>query len=791
MANCNICLKRVLSHAYKLQCTSCKQFCHLKCLPMVSKKDSVYTNRTKNNWFCLECTQSSLPFNHFTDDDDFIEALSSDWRTESIIPLDFVNNLDKMFLPFDLNTNENLPLHDADPDIQYYQMVCNSTLNSCDYHLEDSFNNMISRLDITNECLSLLHMNIRSMPKNMNKFENYLELLNHKFSIIGITETWLKESTKQLYSLDGYQPIHICRPDRSGGGVSLLIKDHLEYTVRTDLCVSEASVESLFIEIDKNVVGKNKNVIVGVIYRPPDTDMKKFNECIEPLLTKIKLEDKISYLLGDYNINLLNAECHPPTQEFADLMMAHCMIPTIIKPTRVTTRSATLIDNIFCESILDNNKQFNGIMYTDISDHFPIFHIDYSSQVISETQFIRKRVYSDRNKTMFDNLIRNHNWSDVLASTDPQAAYTLYHKEFSDIYQKAFPIKNIKIGYKTRKPWLSDSLKKSIKKKNKWYFKIRKSTDIDERTKYNQYRNSLNGILVREEREHYEKLFKDNQNNLRHSWKILKNVINKRKSTSSTSRFIVNNNLTTDKKLIAEGFNSFFTNIGPDLAKKIPNDPAFPSEFLKKRNIESMFVQPVVEKEVQEIIKALKLSSSGWDSISANVVKSTYSSFLIPLTHVMNLSITKGIFPSELKIARVIPLFKSGDSSSFSNYRPVSVLPLFSKILERLMYKRLLKFINSNKLLYDYQFGFRGEHSPQLALIYLLDKVSDALENGEYVLGLFLDFSKAFDTVNHSILFTKLEHYGVRDICLNWFKSYLDNRIFLLNMMVHPYLSAL
>ena len=109
----------------------------------------------------------------------------------------------------------------------------------------------------------------------------------------------------------------------------------------------------------------------------------------------------------------------------------------------------------------------------------------------------------------------------------------------------------------------------------------------------------------------------------------------------------------------------------------------------------------------------------------------------------MNLSITKGVFPDELKVARVIPLFKSGDVTSFSNYRPVSVLPLFSKILERLMYSRLLSFINKYKLLYDYQFGFRKDHSPNLALIYLVDKISNALEDGDFVLGIFLDFSKA------------------------------------------------
>ena len=144
--------------------------------------------------------------------------------------------------------------------------------------------------------------------------------------------------------------------------------------------------------------------------------------------------------------------------------------------------------------------------------------------------------------------------------------------------------------------------------------------------------------------------------------------------------------------------------------------------------------------------------------------------------HVSNLSITQGVFPHELKVAKVIPLFKSNDPMVFSNYRPVSVLPLFSKIFERLMYNRLLSFVNKCKLLYEYQFGFRCGHSPELALTCLVDKISNALENGEYVLGLFLDFSKAFDTVNHDILFEKLEYLGIRGIPLMWCKSFLSDR---------------
>ena len=220
----------------------------------------------------------------------------------------------------------------------------------------------------------------------------------------------------------------------------------------------------------------------------------------------------------------------------------------------------------------------------------------------------------------------------------------------------------------------------------------------------------------------------------------------------------------------------FFINIGPTLASKIDPTNSSPLSLMPVVNAHNMLLEHVTEDELKPIIRNLKLSSAGWDDVSASVVKSTYENFIVPLTYIMNLSIMKGIFPSELKIARVIPLFKSGDSTSFSNYRPVSVLPLISKILERLMYTRLLSFINKYNLLYKFQFGFREGHSPDLALIYLIDKISNALENGDYVLGLFLDFSKAFDTVNHNILFEKLEHYGIRDVVLKWFKSYLDSR---------------
>ena len=158
------------------------------------------------------------------------------------------------------------------------------------------------------------------------------------------------------------------------------------------------------------------------------------------------------------------------------------------------------------------------------------------------------------------------------------------------------------------------------------------------------------------------------------------------------------------------------------------------------------------------------------------IIKSIKESIKTPLAHICNTSFITGVFPYELNIANVIPIFKSGDEMVFSNYRPVSVLPVFSKLFERLMYNRLITFINDNKILYEYQFGFQKGKSTYMAMVMLIEKVTEALDRGECVIGLFLDFSKAFDTVDQKVLLQKLEIYGIQDVSLKWFKDYLANR---------------
>jgi hypothetical protein len=334
----------------------------------------------------------------------------------------------------------------------------------------------------------------------------------------------------------------------------------------------------------------------------------------------------------------------------------------------------------------------------------------------------------------------------------------------------------IKPSYSNRKSWLSEGLKKSIKIKNKLYVKqLRNSSQVNIE-KYKNYKRQLNKLLKYAERSYYDGLLQENRSNTRKLWSILKDVINRKKSVNCPSQFLIGDKIETDKTIIANKFNLYFTNIGNDLADRIPTTDKDPLSYIPDIVQDSIFVQEVECGEVERCIKSLKNASAGFDGIHSKVVKNSYTLYLSPLVHVLNLSLAQGFFPDCMKVAKVIPLYKSGDAMHISNYRPVSILPLFSKVLERLMYSRLLSFINRHKILYKYQFGFRENHSTNMALIILIDKIASAIDKGEQVLGVFLDFQKAFDTVNHVILLKKLHKYGIRGIAFQWLSDYLDNR---------------
>ena len=225
-----------------------------------------------------------------------------------------------------------------------------------------------------------------------------------------------------------------------------------------------------------------------------------------------------------------------------------------------------------------------------------------------------------------------------------------------------------------------------------------------------------------------------------------------------------------------DNINNYFANIGPTLASKIPENNLSHRQFLPDSIEPSLFLKPTNEFEIKNVISCLKEGAPGRDGISSRNIKLIKESISVPLTNLVNLSFEQGVFPSELKLAIITPLYKAKDPMFFNNYRLISLLSVFSKIIERLMYSRLLNFINKHKIFNKLQFGFRNNHSTFMALVILVENLVNALDNGKCAVGIFLDFQKAFDTVDHGILLDKLYCYGIRGIAHEWFISYLSSR---------------
>uniref|UniRef100_A0A672GYN6 Reverse transcriptase domain-containing protein n=1 Tax=Salarias fasciatus TaxID=181472 RepID=A0A672GYN6_SALFA len=226
--------------------------------------------------------------------------------------------------------------------------------------------------------------------------------------------------------------------------------------------------------------------------------------------------------------------------------------------------------------------------------------------------------------------------------------------------------------------------------------------------------------------------------------------------------------------VVPQKFNNFFVNIGPELASKIP-DGDDDHQFIKS-NPNSMFLRAVDEVEIVNIVRNCKnKTSTDCDGVDMMVVKKVINEISKPLAHIFNLSFQTGTFPSKMKIAKVVPLYKTGNKHHFTNYRPVSVLPQFAQILEKLFNDRLDSFINKHHILSECQYGFRPQRSTSLALIDTIEEITKSLDNKKIAIGIFIDLKKAFDTLNHKILLHKLELYGIRGVALQWVESYLTN----------------
>ena len=299
------------------------------------------------------------------------------------------------------------------------------------------------------------------------------------------------------------------------------------------------------------------------------------------------------------------------------------------------------------------------------------------------------------------------------------------------------------------------------------------------REAYNRIRNKVNREIQKSKISHQKSYFEKYSSNMKKTWEGIKKIVNVKKTVNFTiSQLNVKGKIVDDAQEINNNFNNFFVNVGLDTEKTVPKVPNIsPEKFLKNSNQMEFIVAHISEDEIMDILKSLPTNKgTGPASIPLRFLLLVADLIIVPLCRLVNVSFSTGVFPDILKIAKIIPLHKGGSTQDLNNFRPISLLSIFDKIMEKLMHKRLYAFLDEHKILFENQFGFRKGSSTAHSLVEITEKIKESIDNGKFGCGIFIDLKKAFDTVNHKILISKLEHYGVRSNTLKWFESYLTDR---------------
>ena len=357
--------------------------------------------------------------------------------------------------------------------------------------------------------------------------------------------------------------------------------------------------------------------------------------------------------------------------------------------------------------------------------------------------------------------------------------------KINELLDKYMPLRKItKKEYKRKfKPWITDDIINKLDKKNatfRKYMKCKDQTKKDElNTNYKCQKNEITTLMRQSKKDYYNHYFSSNTKNLQNIWKGIKEIINIKTKTFSNPTCIMENNKTYTNPIdIANSFNRYYTSIADEiLNKRKYGGINHHTDYLQNPLENTFAIFECDQIEIENIITSLNPRKAvGPNSIPTDILQILKNDISLPLMIIFNISISTGIHPDLLKIAKTIPIYKKGSKLATGNYRPISLLSNLNKILEKLMFNRIYKFLENKKCIYDLQFGFRSKHSTNHTLIQITENIRKALDNKQYACGIFIDLQKAFDTVNHHILLDKLNYYGIRGTGNNWFKSYLSNR---------------
>lgn len=621
----------------------------------------------------------------------------------------------------------------------------------------------------------MFHQNIQSLESRIESLEILLEEINP--DIVVLSEHNIKQDEICRLNINKYiVTSHYCRKTTIRGGVLILCKNEFQWKQLCFPAFNELLEDRQF-EFCATMFSCNhfKFIVVG-IYRSPSSNVHAFLGRFDKLLNFISRKCNYIFLIGDININTLinSKEC----RSFKNILKGHGMNCLIDFPTRVCATAQTCIDHVLTNFPRQEVK-VEGIV-TNISDHDAQLveingSLDNNTSNNSITKFQRK--FSVENNDIFLKCISRESWDSVYNSP-VETKYDTFFSIFFYCFDTCFP--KVKTKQASRKEsWITEDL---IKMKNE----ISRISCLCRETN-NQYLKTNLKFKIKDynrqckikKQMYLDSLISESSNVCRETWKIINSETGKKKNIHENIALNINGSVVKNPKIVSEVFNTFYINmVNSQILPKLKNNLTKSCEKNNNETKKLFMPTTITEKELEKIIISFPNKySTGADEVPMPVIKFARRYLVKPLVHLINSSFISGIFPEKLKISKVKPLFKDGVANCPSNYRPVSMISSFAKLYERAMSIQLTKYLEINSLLDKEQHGFRPGKSVISAATQMIESIIDSLDKGEKTIGAFLDLSKAFDSVVHSDLLNTLNNLGIRGRALNWFSTYLVNRL--------------
>lgn len=616
-----------------------------------------------------------------------------------------------------------------------------------------------------NFSLSLVCLNIRSLRKNFLTFLANMNNIITRVHIIILCETNIVNEENSFYTIDGFNTTFLNREGK-GGGIAIYIRDSIQYET---INVNITSAEILQVEIQYST---HKTLTILPIYRPPNKSITLFLNEIEQIVYQVSRKNKV-ILLGDINIDIQKINTN--TTKYLSILSSNglkCMVNTA---TREGGGSKSCIDHLFIRWDKKLKTAHAAVVTTVISDHHAIFASIEETE--HETHKITQNVTDYKiNNNRVNTQIRKVNWQELInKSKNTNELFNSIYNTFNQIYENS---KCEKPKLKRRKPhpWLTDSILQSCYIRDKLYKKW--SQNKNNKTNeiiYKNFNNKLNKEILKAKNRHIFLQFLNNKNNIRGTWKIINEVIGKK--TKNLDEHI---KLSFKDRNMYEIAENFAINFNQNVINIVHPCNVTTLETRTQRFISnSMFLDYTTESEINNIIKNLNArKGAGMDNIRAIDLKSNADVLTPIVTHLINSSLREASIPQILKESTIRPIYKSGNKSDYANYRPISILPVLEKVLEEIVVRRLTSFLSKYKIINKNQYGFQKNKNINQLLGYFANHINQNLNMHNNSVAIFIDFSKAFDTLAHDKVISVLEQSGIRGHCIQWFKNYLNHRAF-------------